>query len=273
MENIKSRKYVRAAVIAVLAIAVAIAFTAAPVSAASKKTVKLIKGHGLKYYKSGLVKEIDRGLKTTTYKYDSKGRVKETKLYDCDDGIELENKYKFTYSKKGKLKKVVKYYYDNGKVVKKRKCGIEVGKNNRIKELRYLNRYGDTKVTLQCKYDSKGRMLELTEIYRDMQNGEALVENYYHERNSKGYITKSVLRMDTGDDIEHTYSTKTKSGLVTSIARYNKEEDETTTTKFKYAKKKIAKKYVKAVKAQQLEMLYMENWWDQSPLYYLGELE
>ena len=161
MEAIRSRKFVLATFITVLVIAVAIAFSAAPVSAASKKTVKLIKGHGLKYYKTGLVKEIDRGLKVTNYKYDSKGRIKEIKHYDCDDGKELENKYTLTYSKKGKLKKVVKRYYDYGKVVKKTTCGISVGKGNQIKEFRYLDRNGDTKIILECKYDSKGRMMEM----------------------------------------------------------------------------------------------------------------
>ena len=273
MEAIRSRKFVLATFITVLAIAVAIAFSAAPVSAASKKTVKLIKGHGLKYYKTGLVKEIDRGLKVTNYKYDSKGRIKEIKHYDCDDGKELENKYTLTYSKKGKLKKVVKRYYDKGKVVKKTTCGISVGKGNRIEEFRYMNRYGDTKIVLECKYDSKGRMKELSEIYRDMNTGETLVENYYHERDSKGFFNKSVLRLDTGDDITWEYTTTKKSGLATKIKVYNADEDNTVTYTYKYKKKKIAKKYVKAVKAQQMEMLYIGNWWNQSPLYYLGELE
>ena len=273
MEQRRFGRDARAILVVLMAIVVAVAFAAAPVSAASKKTVKLIKGHGLKYYKTGLVKEIDRGIKSTTYKYDSKGRIKEIKKYDHDDGTSLENKYTLTYTKKGKLKKIVKRYYDNGKVVKKTTCGISVGKNNQIKELRYMNRYGDTKVILECIYDSKGRMKELSEIYRDMETGETTVENYYHERDSKGNITKSVIHMDTGDDIEYQYTNKRKSGLVTSIKQLNVQENETTTTKFKYKKMKIAKKYVKAVKAQQLEMLYIGSWWDQSPLYYLGELE
>ena len=34
--------------------------------------------------------------------------VKEVKKYNCADGIELENKYSFTYNKKGKLNKIIK---------------------------------------------------------------------------------------------------------------------------------------------------------------------
>ena len=272
MNTIRNKMSLRVVLTAMLAIAVAFAFTAAPASAASKKTVSLIKGHGLKYYSTGLVKEIDDDVVTTEYKYDSKGNVKEVKKYNCDDGRELENKYTFSYNKKGKLKKVTRYDYEDGKVVKKQKCGLSVGKNNRIKELSFVDRYYYNKITLEGEYDSKGRIKQMTEVYQSLEDGNVTVDGYIIERDSKGYITKSIQRLDSGDDYVFTHTTKIKSGKVDRIKMLDLSDNTTRTYKFKYMKKKIDKKYVSAVKAQQLEMLYIDTWWCRSPVYYLAQI-
>ena len=231
MEKMTLKRLGSTLIVTLLTIILAFAFAIAPTYAASKKTLKLIKDRDIKYYSSGLAKQIDDGVVITKYKYDSKGRVKEVKKYNCDDGMELENKYSFTYSKKGKLNKIVKRYYDNGKVVKKQKCGLKVGKNNRITQLSFIDRYGDYKVTLACKYDSKGRIKEFSEVNQSLEDGQTMVDNYYIERNSKGYITKSVQRLNSGDDYSFTYETKIKSGKATMIKELDLSDNVTRTYK------------------------------------------
>lgn len=272
MKERKPRRWGITLFATMLTIILTFAFSALPAYAASRKTVSLIKDYDIKYYSSGLAKQINDGVVTMKYKYDSKGRIKEVRKYNCDDGMELENTYSFTYNKKGKLTKIIKRYYDYGKVVKKQKCGLKVDKNNRIIKLSFIDLFDYYKLTLQCKYDSKGRMKEITEVNQSLEDGETSVTNWYNERNSKGYITKSVQRLDSGDDYSFTHETKIKSGKVTMIKELDLSDNTTRTYKFKYTKKKINKKYVKAVKAQQSELLYMGSWWCLSPVYYLGQI-
>lgn len=272
MKEMTSRRLGITLFVTALTLFLALGFAVIPTFAASKKTLNLIKDRDIKYYSSGLAKLIDDDVVTTMYKYDSKGRVKEVKKYNCDDGMELENKYSFTYNKKGKLNKIIKRYYENGKVIKKQKCGLKVGKNNRILQLNFIDRYGDYKVTLQCKYDSKGRIKEFSEVNQSLEDGQTTVCGYFNERNSKGYIKKSAQRLDSGDDYNFTYDTKVKSGKVTMIKELDLSDNTTRTYKFKYTKKRINKKYVNAVKAQQLELLYRGSWWCLSPVYYLGQI-
>ena len=246
-----TRRHLLTILIAGLAIAVCFAFSAAPVSAASKKTVSLIKDKNITYYKTGLVKRIIDEDAVSEFKYDKAGRLTQVLYSPYEDGIQGDVDYGFElkYSK-GKLKKIYYLSGDSRDLVPSK-----IGKKNQI--LRMRTQFSeDTEQLFTWKYDSKSRIKKCT--LKMYTNGEeSLTQIYTAKRNSKGYIKK--LYYSDSDDEKYTipFTTKTKKGKVTKIT-YKTAEGHKETHKYKYAKKKINKKYVKAVKAQQLDLLYYQ---------------
>lgn len=266
MGLIRNRKIWIMAFVIVMVVAVGFVLTAAPASAKSKK-MNLIKDKNITYYKSGLVKSVVYyDISVVKFKYDSKGKITVIKVYDGPfEPIGLREVFKFKYSK-SKLKSIVKITYQDGEIVSKEDCELKVGKKNTIKKIKYYDPYSEANLILQCAYDSKGRVKKILETV-DYLDSEPDVTKYVIKRNSKGYVKKLTEKWVTqGGSRTSTLKTKIKSGKVTDITwnpggmKY----------KFKYQKKSIKKKYVKAVKAQQQEMLYLFiDWKFLSPPYYM----
>lgn len=262
--------------IAVLAIAVCMAFVPAKASAATK-TMKLIKNKNITYYKNGLVKRITQyELYTGVYKYDDKGRITEFWQYDGkkDKKSKLMTVLRFEYNEKGKLQYVFRFDYDEGELYSQEKCGLKVGKKNRILKLRCKQHLSDDDVVYAWTYDSKGRVKKM--ICKAYAGKKVDVsKKHVLTRSSKGYLKKIVGKDKWGSDVSkftNKFVTKRKSGTVSQItlkgakgyAEYHK---------FKYKKVKVDKKLVKAVKAQQMDMLYLEACSSaMSPAYFLVDM-
>ena len=257
MGLIRNRKILVMVFVIVMVVAVGFVLTATPASAASKKTLKLIKDKRITYYKTGLVKKIveefPEGKTESTYKYNKAGRITSI-VYCYDDRKETSEHYLFKYTKKGKLKSIsnvdrqTSYTY---------KAKVKSDKKKKITTIKLYSNEGFRSVV---KYDSKGRIKYYKRYAYDLPG----VLNYTITSKIK-WDSKGFIKRIDGDDTDEfnpghiTFHTKVKSGLAKKITvthGYNPEYTDTYT--FKHAKKKIKKKYVKAVKAQQRNLLY----WD-----------
>ena len=257
MGLVRNRKIWIMAFVIVMAVAVGFVFTAAPASAASKKTLKLIKDKRITYYKTGLVKKIveeySDGKTESRYKYNKAGRITSMAYY-YDDMKGASELYLFKYTKKGKLKSIS---YVDKETSYTYKAKVKFDKKKKITTIKL---YSDEGVRNVVKYDSKGRIKYFRYYAYDLPG----VLNYTVTCKIK-WDSKGFIKGIDGDDADEfnpghiTFHTKVKSGLAKKITvthGYNPEYTDTYT--FKYAKKKIKKKYVKAVKAQQRNLLYRE---------------
>ena len=270
--------------ILILTLAFTVTFLAAPAPAAAKsktKSVKLLKYSGVKYYKSGLVKSIAfDASRCAAFQYDSKGRIKALKTFGGSfDKEDMNGILKFSYTKKGKLKSVLKAEYVDGKAVSKEVCDLKVGKKNRIAKLKWT---GTTETdTYTWTYDSKGRVKKMIEQYYRVEDGDVSdsVARTTVSRTSKGYPKKisCVIEQVFGGETEKysfktSFKTSSKSGRATAI-KY-RGEYEYGTHKCKYTKKKIKTKFVSAVNAQQKELPYLfaSGAESTSPVLYLSTI-
>lgn len=243
--------------IVMVAIAVGFVSTVAPASAASKKTLKLIKGEGITYYKSGLVKRIFtedadyENSSETIFKYDKAGRLISA-VYHLNGEVEFSYRYDLKYNKKGKLKSVA---YDDGE--KSYQYKVKIGKKKGTTTYKWLSDNGPEYV---LKYDSKGRIKYVKYYSYDSPGLPLYTQTNKIKWNSKGFMKRIDINDSEGGDFSYiTFRTKVKSGLAKKItAKFDGEDNDSKTYTFKYAKKKIKKKYVKAVKAQQKNLLYRD---------------
>ena len=136
------RRALSIALVAGLVVSVVFVLSAQGVYAGTKsKTLHLVKQIDdgtnktkITYYDNGLMKKYSDGYEVRLFKYDSKGRMTESKIYkEKVKKANLRFKIKFVYSKKGKPEKIVRVVYKKGKVVSKDKLGLTVGKKNRIR--------------------------------------------------------------------------------------------------------------------------------------------
>ena len=261
MEVRGSRKYMLMIIAIVMAIAVAFAFTQVRAEAATK-TLKLVKDKNITYYKSGLIKTYHYAdIYTGIYKYDEKGRVTEFRKYD---GKKVKTSklicvLNFEYDDQGKLANIYKYDYEDGEKGKQEKCIVKLDKKGRILKLKCKLCLADDYQVFAWSYDSKGRVKK------------NIFKAYYYEkvdtyakrvikRSSKGYLKKVTGNEVWGKDkMKYTnkYITKIKKGKVTNITMKGK-KNYAEFYKYKYKKMKVDKKLVKAVKAQQLDALYLQ---------------
>ena len=249
------------ALIAGLIIAIGFAFCAPAAHAASKKSVYLIRitdtDDPISYYDNGLLKTYWHSY----YKYDSKGRMTEMKMFNTENVKKMKKKnllsrFKFSYSKKGKLKKVIKIDYKNGKAVSKRKFSLKVGKKNRIlkAKFRYKNDDPMSATVLGWEYNSKGQIKKsITKFkFTDLEN--KIIHLCYidsYRWDSKGYRkwTKSIEKKN-GKKVSTTtyhYEYIIKSGEIKGI----KAKDDGWASDYLSKKKKVPAKYVKVIREQQ----------------------
>lgn len=249
MERTKNR--LKHLLILLAAIAVLFCFTAAPASAASKTKVNLIKHSNIAYNAKGLIKSLVVGDDKAFYSYDSAGRLTKVEVYDFDDRVlgERDGTFDFLYDG-GKLESIL---MTRGETVYDLKA--KIGKNNRI--LQVVMQYEDEySMVVSWKYNSNDLVKQSTEeLFVNGYPEDMDVRKY--TRNSKGYITK--IAVDGFEDEQYTcpFTNKITSGKVTKIT-VKTGEGHKYSKSFKYTSKKIAKKYVKAVKMQQLYLLYRD---------------
>lgn len=273
------RKTLSLAVIAGLLITLIAVFCTAPVSAASKKTVYLVddiyeSNHF--YNRNGLIKKIyydsGDGKYFSYFKYDSKGRVKELRSYELGKkkGKALAG-LRFYYTGKGKLKRVDKVEYKNDEVVSTRKCKLKTGKKGRITmlEFRIKNSSSKKKVHLEWTYDSKGLVKKVVfkeDVDSAKHKGKIITETTTAKisRNSKGYITKRKVKTKSKEWSDSWVSKDKPEYMKGKLMYYShlyhklgtsEDEDGSSVDEFKYKKKKVNKKYLKKIKAQQKDLI------------------
>lgn len=249
MERTKNR--LKHLLILLAAIAVLFCFTAAPASAASKTKVNLIKHSNIAYNAKGLIKSLVVDDDKAFYTYNSAGQLTSVKLYDFEGRVlgECEGEYVFLYDG-GKLEAI---HMIRGETEYDMKA--KIGKNNRI--LQVVTPSDDEyTMVVSWKYNSKNLVKEsCEELFINGYSEDMDVRKY--TRNSKGYITK--IKVDGFEDEQYTcpFTNKISSGKVTKIT-VKTGEGHKYSKSFKYTSKKIAKKFVKAVKMQQLYLLYRD---------------
>lgn len=279
MERICVRKILSLAVIAGMLLTLAAVFSTAPVSAASKKTVYLVDDlyEGRYFYnRNGLIKKIyfdDMDGKYFNYfKYDSKSRIKELRLYKLGKkkGKAIIG-FQFQYNGKGKVTRVDKVEYKKDKVVSSRKCKLKTGKKGLITMLEYRtkNSSAKSKVHIEWTYDSKGRVkkvLMYDNVESSKHKGKLIPQTstWKFSRNAKGYITKRKVKWKTKED-KYSWTSKDypefkKGKVVYYIHDYHdagtsEDEDSSSIDEFRYKKKKVNKKYLKLIKAQQKDLI------------------
>lgn len=234
MEMNKTRKFTVQIISAALAFALAVVFCTVNVSAKSEE-MKLIKSKNIKYYSTGLVKQLRSYEGTVYFKYTKSGRMKEIR------------KGKITYRLKytnGRLNQVV--MTKKGSSIRKI-YSVKTEKHNYITRLKKDGR------SFKYKYDSKGRL----KSFRLGYSGGYFYKNKY-KRSSSGYLTKLILSLEDGSDYPYKFTTRIKSGKPSAITQENRNFDHVKeTVKYKYKNKSIRKKYRKKVEAQQLDLLYL----------------
>ena len=251
---VEKKRYARLFLAVTLVLVVAFILVTVTASAASKRTVYLIKDKSISYYSNGLVKKIPG----YAFKYDKKGRVTviRDKEKDCI--------FKLKYTKKGKLKGV---YLMRARDLKY-KNGVKFTKVSKKGRILKADLYGDEcGATITWKYDSKKRVKKAVNRDTDWGGDAYSVTNEYrYSWSSKGNLTEIAHHKVAEDpfgeepaveDDALTFATKRKSGRVTRIV-INKGEAGEMSKSFKYKKVKVKKQFVKKVKAQQKDLLYID---------------
>lgn len=248
MEKMNSK--LRIFLILFAALAMAFCFSASPVSAAAKTKVNLIKHSNIAYNAKGLIKSLVVDDDKAFYTYNSAGQLTSVKLYDFEGRVlgECEGEYVFLYDG-GKLEAI---HMIRGETEYDMKA--KIGKNNRI--LQVMMQDGEYSMVVSWKYNAKDLVKESSEeLFENGYSQDMDVRKY--TRNKNGYITK--IAVDGFEDEQYTcpFTNKITSGKVTKIT-VKTGEGHKYSKSFKYTSKKIAKKYVKAVKMQQLYLLYRD---------------
>ncbi|MBR3164673.1 MAG: hypothetical protein IKF16_00665 [Lachnospiraceae bacterium] len=243
----KKRVSVFAAAAAVVIAAVCIM----PANAeAKKKTVYVIRSITVK-------NTSDRTLDTISYSYNKKGMVvkriwkqpggSSTNKYSYDKDLNLVKDTGYEGRKKGS---VVSYKYEDGKLVSasanyiamkvKENLTYEYDKNGRLKCYD-----GDNTPEMTLKYDKKGLLTKVSALY-NYPGAKPEVTKYKYD--SKG----NVIKHYEFGGLFRIYKNKYSGKRLDSVTACYKSGKKICTDHIKYKKLKVDKKYVPAIKAQQV---------------------
>ena len=265
-----SRIGITAAVTALL-LAVVLICAADPASAASSKKVNLIKDSDIEYFENGLVKSIRYdSLIIGCYDYDPEGRITEARAYaGAIEPDSLAWKFNFKYDKKGKLTKVIRVGYQDGRRICREVCPLKVDKNNRILKLKFHPdpNHPKDKMAFQWGYDSKGRVKKQIAKAYFKKKLEPVMKTTM--RRSKGGFLKKLVITKSGETVWRSiFKLRKKSGKVLRVRM--KTAFVQGVDKFHYRKKSIDKELLPVVKAQQLDLLYINTAKESlNPAFYL----
>ena len=273
----EKRKSTRRLLLITLMVIVAFTFSISQVCAASK-SVKLIKEDGWKYNKNGLIEKTMMYDIISVFKYDKKGNItKVSRYFQHTKKKNHINDFKFKYDKKGKLKEVKFVYYTEGKVTQKSVGTFKLDKKKRLTQLR-IETYGMSDREYKWKYNKKGQVKELRWIgYEAGRMMDKVIMKV--SRKSGGIVTATNTSgyYDVNDHkydftMKDTYKTKKKGGYIKKI-KVKTSNGDMEEHVYSYKAKKIPSKYVKQVKAQQLDLCYLmftDGWNFVNPYFYLA---
>lgn len=215
------------------------------VQAASKmKTIYVISGitsksgdesYQFTYNDKGLIKKEVNGSQTNTFSYEGKKISEEKQVFGKE-----KTKLRFSYDKKGKLTKVVTTETDGKKSTVK--YSYKSGKVSEFKD-------GGTGSVWTLTYNGKG-LVKKSSI-KAVDGSSSSIKYWY---NSKKDLKKMTTSWDVKESLSYKYNKYGRKSVTVKYEYKDKSQNTSEVYSYKYKKIKVPASYVKAVKAQQMDL-------------------
>jgi len=213
-------------------------------AASKKKTMYVIseittksgdESYQFAYNDKGLIKKEVNGSLTNTFSYKGKNISEENQVFGKE-----KTKLIFSYNKKGKLTKIVTKEEDGKKTTVK--YSYKSGKVSEIKD-------EGTGSVWTLTYNGKGLVKKA--VIRAVDGSSSSIRYWYNSQ-------KDLKKMTTSGDVKESLSYKyNKYGRKSVTVKYEYKDKSQNTSEvysYKYKKIKVPASYVKAVKAQQMDL-------------------